>query len=113
MFDFLLTFPRGALYSPGMTTNKRSAQRRRVRTAGVALAAGLLVGLARPSLWAGEPGSAVQRPTHVVAPGETLWSIAERYGPSGSDPRRYIYEVEELNRVNEGSLRPGDRITLP
>jgi len=96
-----------------MTTNKRSSQRRRARTAGVALAAGLLVGLARPSLWAGEPGSAGPRRTHVVAPGETLWSIAEHYGASGSDPRRYIYELEQLNTAASGPLVPGEQLTLP
>ena len=96
-----------------MVTNGRSAQRRRLRTAGVALAAGLLVGLARPSLWAGEPGSAAPRRTHVVAPGETLWSVAQRYGPSGSDPRRYIYELEQLNTAAPDPLVPGEQLTLP
>jgi LysM repeat protein len=96
-----------------MPTNSRSVCPRRVRTAGVVLAAGLLVGLARPSLWAGGPGSAAPRRIHVVAPGETLWSIAERYGPSGSDPRQYIYDLEQLNTATSGSLVPGEQLTLP
>jgi LysM repeat protein len=72
----------------------------------------MAVGLAHPGLWAGGAGSAGPRPTHAVAPGETLWSIAERYG-GGRDPRRYLYDLEQLNPVGSGTIYPGETITLP
>jgi Tfp pilus assembly protein FimV len=92
-------------------------RRRRLRVAGVAVAAGLLVALVHPSLWAGEPGTAPPRHlTHVVAPGETLWSIAERNAPGGADgtdPRRYIYDLQQLNPAAARGLVPGETLTLP
>ena len=57
-----------------------------------------------------------RRLTHVVAPGETLWSIAERYAPGGSegtDPRRYIYDIQQLNPAAAHTLVPGETIVLP
>jgi hypothetical protein len=97
-----------------MRTNKRSA----VRVGGVALAAGLMLGLVNPSLWAGSRGSAGAagvvgpRLEHVVAPGETLWSLAERYGGQ-QDPRNYIYDLQRLNNLGAKPIYPGERLLLP
>ncbi len=47
---------------------------------------------------------------HVVAAGDTLWSIARSYAPDG-DVRR---AVDELARINGGTdLRVGDRLVIP
>jgi hypothetical protein len=89
-------------------TNRRSA----ARVAGVALGAGLMVGLVNPSLWAGSAASTGPRLTHVVAPGETLWSLAERQA-GREDPRNYIYDVEKLNGLGPGPIYPGERLLLP
>ena len=91
-----------------MITNKRSA----TRIAGVALAAGLMLGLGNPKLWAGSAGSAGPRLNHVVAPGETLWSLAERYAGQ-QDPRNYIYDLEKLNNLGAKPIYPGERLLLP
>ena len=48
----------------------------------------------------------------VVAPGQTLWDVASRYGPGDVDPRAYIHELVRLNRL-AGSLQAGERIILP
>ncbi len=47
---------------------------------------------------------------HIVAPGDTLWSIARRYAPEG-DVRR---AVDQLARINGGTdLVVGDRLVIP
>ena len=91
-----------------MSPNKRSA----ARIAGVALGAGLLVGLVNPSLWARSAASAGPRLTHVVAPGETLWSLAERHA-GRQDPRDYIYDLEKLNNLGPRPIHPGEHLLLP
>ena len=84
-----------------------------------AVVASALVG----ALWAGLPEGfdtasvehvssrgAVSPAVHVVAPGETFWSLAERLEP-GRDPRPL---VDALVRAHGGRvLRAGDRVALP
>jgi len=91
-----------------MSPNKRSA----ARIAGVALGAGLLVGLVNPSPWVGSAAATGPRLTHVVAPGETLWSLAERHA-GRQDPRDYIYDLERLNNLGPRPIYPGERLLLP
>lgn len=51
--------------------------------------------------------------TIVVAPGESLWSIAERVAP-GSDPRSTILMIEELNGLQPGDgVRAGQGLIVP
>jgi LysM repeat protein len=71
-----------------------------------------MVGLVNPSLWAGSAASTGPRLTHVVAPGETLWSLAER-DAGRQDPRNYIYDLEKLNNLGPGPIYPGERLLLP
>ena len=91
------------------------ARRRRVllATGGAlcALVAVVAVALGRvpASASAGHPGSSVQA-THLVEPGETLWSIAEAVHP-GSNLAAY---VDRLVRANGSStIRVGQQIVLP
>lgn len=90
-----------------MRTNTRS----RRRLAVVALAAGLLVGTARLPLWAAASHPAAQI-VHIVAPGETLWGLADRYAPR-EDPREYIYNLDRINHLGDGQIVPGEKLTLP
>ncbi|HEU5003473.1 MAG TPA: LysM peptidoglycan-binding domain-containing protein [Actinomycetota bacterium] len=91
-----------------MTTNRRS----RVRAFVVAAGACLLVMFAKPALWAGAPGSVPPPVVHVVAPGETLWSLAEHYAPQ-EDPRQYIYDLQQANNLGDGEIYTGEKLTLP
>jgi hypothetical protein len=91
-----------------MSPNKRSA----ARIAGVALGAGLLVGLVNPSPWAGSAAATGPRLTYVVARGETLWSLAERHA-GRQDPRDYIYDLEKLNDLGPRPIYPGEHLLLP
>lgn len=51
--------------------------------------------------------------THVVAAGETLWQIASVFAPAGSDLRRTVGEIVELNRLDDATIYPGQTIQIP
>jgi hypothetical protein len=48
----------------------------------------------------------------TLAPGQTLWDVAERYAAPGQDLRAYVDSLVELNRV-EGVPQIDQRIRLP
>lgn len=91
-----------------MITNRRS----KLQLAGGALTAGLLVGLVHPSFFAGAAGAAAPPVTHVVTPGETLWSLAGHFAPS-KDPRDYIYDLQQRNHLKTATIYPGESLILP
>ena len=94
----------------------------RRRRLAVAVVLGLLVSVL--SLVGGEllgritgtPGipvveAAVEPATHVVQPGDTLWSIARTINPAGRDVR---HTVDRLVEANGGPmLQPGQLLVLP
>jgi LysM repeat protein len=95
----------------GMT---RTRVRRRRLTATV-LAAGALFWIgSRPVAEAVGPVEGPSRGprTHVVRPGETLWSIAVRLEP-GRDPRETVHAIAAANDVDPGALVPGQRLVVP
>ncbi len=47
----------------------------------------------------------------VVAPGQTLWDVAQTYASPGSDWRSYAAELGELNDLDDG-LQAGQRLRL-
>jgi Tfp pilus assembly protein FimV len=52
------------------------------------------------------------QPAWTVAPGETLWSIAEQVAP-GEDPRRVVLELQALNGFGPGhTLQVGEVILV-
>ena len=55
------------------------------------------------------------RPTavHVVAGGDTLWSIAIQHTPSGEDVRTTVFDIKRMNRLEESVIRPGDQLVVP
>lgn len=108
----VLRFPTEAVRRRAARQARITMMRRRVAVASllVVLVAGLLmaggVGVSSPTD-AGKTPRAV-----TVAPGETLWDLAERYGPAGGDPRAYIYEIKALNDL-DGVPAAGSRLKLP
>jgi hypothetical protein len=86
-------------------------------TATVVLVAALawLAGAARAdAAGSGAPASAVYHSLRsvVVAPGQSLWSIAVRYDPA-ADPRDVIQQIIDLNALTGTSLQPGQHLWLP
>jgi LysM repeat protein len=74
------------------------------------LLAGLGVAIAAPASRAADPAG--DPPTAVVLPGDTLWSVAERYAP-GDDPFGTIEEIRRLNGLRDNTVYTGQHLTLP
>ncbi|MFV1971480.1 MAG: LysM peptidoglycan-binding domain-containing protein [Acidimicrobiia bacterium] len=48
-----------------------------------------------------------------VKPGDTLWEIAQTYGPDNADTRRVVAAIEKLNQIDGGNLQAGQVIAIP
>ncbi len=48
----------------------------------------------------------------TVAPGESLWSIAQKYAPN-QDPRDFITALVALNNLGDSLVQTGQRLALP
>ena len=109
----------GRRYTSAMTTTRPS--KLRLTRRGRLLLLGLLVAvtfavfsLGRVSGHAETPATstATTYVTHVVAPGDTLWSIARAAHP-GADPRGYVQRIVELNSLGSADVHVGQVISLP
>ena len=49
---------------------------------------------------------------YVVSTGETLWSIASENKKDGQDVREYIYELRELNDLDDCMIYPNQVIKI-
>ena len=48
-----------------------------------------------------------------VSRGDTLWNIAEEYGPENQDIRKTVNEICDLNEISASDLKYGTRILVP
>ncbi len=48
-----------------------------------------------------------------VNSGDTLWGIAEEYGPDHEDPRKIIFEISQINQLDEEYIQPGQVLKIP
>jgi cell division protein YceG involved in septum cleavage len=48
----------------------------------------------------------------AIQSGDTLWSIAEKYG-NNSDIRKYIYEIKKINNLDSNMLYENTAILIP
>ena len=121
MASTLVTDPvvRGPRYTFPMTTTRptktRLTRRGRLLLLGILVALTFAVfSLGRVSGHAETPATstATSYVTHVVAPGDTLWSIARAAHP-GADPRAYVQRIVELNSLATSDVHVGQVIALP
>jgi nucleoid-associated protein YgaU len=67
------------------------------------------------ALWGGAvhaSGASGRGRAYEVAPGDTLWSIADRF--YGGDTRKGVWDLERCNGIGDGAvLTPGQRLLLP
>jgi len=51
--------------------------------------------------------------TYVVSSGDSLWSIAVHEYSADVDLRRAVHRIREVNHLDQSTVSPGDRLTLP
>jgi len=108
---------RGAGRRPSSRAGRRQLRRRRL--AGLLRFVVFLL-LIFVAVWAGvrvahagTDASVYTGHQYVVSGGDTLWSIAAHEYNADTDQRRAIYEIREVNHLDESTVSPGDRLTLP
>jgi len=116
--EVLPTSGRGRAPRPEASTVPRTLRRRvrRGRAALVAAALSAVVAVCGAGAAAGssaappDPGATTRV---VVAPGDTLWTLAARHAPEGTDPQAWAVRVVADNGVDAGALVPGSVLNVP
>lgn len=49
----------------------------------------------------------------LVQNGDTLWDLAQSYGPSDQDTRVTVHTICEINKTSPEDLQPGQTIMIP
>ena len=78
--------------------------------AAIAVGIGLFAGSAGAGSRAADP---VPAPQHVVRPGETVWTIAQRVVGPEEDPRSAVDAIVTTNGITNGVIVPGQVLVLP
>ena len=48
-----------------------------------------------------------------VQTGDTLWNLAEEFGPDNKDIREIVYQICKVNDISADSIYPGQKILIP
>jgi hypothetical protein len=97
---------------PEMTRRNVAETRRRKRVVLLALLALLLLVSPLFALSLTGPRDAKPPVRVVVAPGDTLWALASRYGPPNADLRRVVDDTREINHLDGSLIRPGQVLLI-
>jgi hypothetical protein len=100
--------------APRVAACRRVFRRRRLAglLVGVAVVAGIVVGLSQLASAANGPAVPERTTVVQVAPGETLWQLAERVAP-GSPPQQVVERIRELNGMHGSTIHPGQPLIVP
>lgn len=49
----------------------------------------------------------------IVQSGDTLWDLAEEFGPDHQDIRKVVHAICQLNDISADSIYPGQAILIP
>ncbi len=116
--EVLPTSGRGRAPRPEANSRPRTT-RRRVRRGRAALVAATLSAVVAVGGAGAAAGSSAAPPDPgattrvVVAPGDTLWTLAARHAPEGTDPQAWAVQVVADNGVDAGALVPGSVLIVP
>lgn len=50
---------------------------------------------------------------YVVAPGDTLWAIAQDLSAPGDDLRRIVHDIRQASELESSSIYPGQVLRVP
>ena len=50
---------------------------------------------------------------HYIVDGDTLWNLALEYMPDKYDVRQMVYEIKEINNLDNQHIYPGQIIKIP
>lgn len=50
---------------------------------------------------------------HVVAAGDTIWSIAAEHTQAGGDVRTVVFDIKRMNRMESSLIRAGEQLVVP
>ena len=103
-----------------MTVRERVARRRKEQTRKLKKTAicAALVGIAAISIGMSRPAADTNlvEITYTVQPGDTWWSIVERFREKDADDRYILEYKQELEQLNEGAnlgkLTPGQTLRI-
>ena len=106
---------RAARTAPSRSGHLRLTRRGRVVLVAAALLAVLAAGffLGATSVASGQAGTPTPTRTVVVAPGESLWTLAAEITPEGEDVRDTMYDIKRLNALDSSALQAGQRLRIP
>ncbi len=72
----------------------------------------LALGVGAPSADAGATASLDTFSYVSVAPGQSLWQVAETLAPE-ADPREVIADIMALNQLASSAVEPGQKLAIP
>jgi nucleoid-associated protein YgaU len=96
----------------GVVMNRKYVLKNRKRFSIFIMTAAVIFSLLLISSTARGEGVAEYPKTVIVKKGDTLWDISREYG-KGTDVRRYIRKIKEVNNLKDGVIYEGDVLVLP
>ena len=98
--------------SSSIKLNRRGRLARTVLVLSLATVLGSVVSANAGAGTHGQSAAAGSFVTVTVAPGETLWSLANRMS-GGADVRSLVSEIQEINSLSSVDLAAGQKVRIP